>query len=121
MVVADAHRVRVAERVAGDFADGPRPDPDDRRRGGVGVGDGELAIASSRSADGADPPERLGAAALEPERMERVVRHERELPRRRLEAQPERARCRLTVRPDERAVDPARLVTGDLLLEDRRE
>jgi hypothetical protein len=53
--------------------------------------------------------------------MERVVRHPRELLRRGLEAQAEGARCRLTVRSDERAVHPAGLLAGDLLLEDRRD
>ena len=51
--------------------------------------------------------------------MERVVGQRREDLRRRRDPQPEPARRRLAVARHEPAVDPPRLVAGDLLLEDR--
>ena len=108
-----------ASRATSFSVHGPTPTTARSHRWASSIGsvDGRLEPVGQ----GADPAERLGPPPLEPERVVGVVGERGQPLGRRLEPQPERSRRRLAVGPDERPVDPACLLAGDLLLEDRRD
>ena len=66
MEVADADRVRVAERPDADLGRGPRPDPRHGRQPGVGLGERQVDDRLEPGGPGGDPPDQLGAARSTP-------------------------------------------------------
>ena len=71
--VADAHGIGVAERPDADLGRGPRPDPGHGRQPGIGVGEWQVDDRLEPRRPGRDPPDQLGPAALDPERVIRVI------------------------------------------------
>ena len=121
VVVADRYGVRVAERGPGHLGHRPRSDPVHRRQPLLGGVERERGGLVDPRRPGAHLTQHVGAAALDAERVERVVGERGDPFGIRRQRQAERARGGFGERGHEAAVRTASLVAGDLLLEDHGE
>ena len=94
MEVADAHRVVVAQRPDADLGRGPRPDPGHGGQPRVGLGERQVDDRLEPGRPGGDPPDEVGPALLDAERVVGVVGERGEGGRRRTEPEPPFGRAR---------------------------